>query len=162
MNLTRHHGGFMIALSFATALLLTIVPLPESLRLLRPDWVALTLIFWSLTLPDRVSVTTGFFVGLLLDVLSGTLLGQHALSLSMIAYICARLHQRIRLYPLWQQTLTVLVMLVIHQLVSLWVNNIIDQPSPPPSYWLPSLVGMLLWPFLQRILTAVRINFSVH
>lgn len=162
MSLTRHHGGLVIVLSFAVALLLTIMPLPDNLRLLRPDWVALTLIFWSLTLPDRISVTTGFFVGLLLDVLSGTLLGQHALSLSLIAYICARLHQRIRLYPLWQQTLTVVVMLILQQLITLWISNIIDLPSPPLSYWLPSLTGMLLWPFLQRFLTAVRINFAVQ
>ena len=62
MNLMRHHGGTVIVTSFVVALLLTIVPLPESLRIARPDWVTLTLIFWCLTLPDRISVTSGFMV----------------------------------------------------------------------------------------------------
>ena len=95
MNLTRHHGGTLILLTFAIAMLLTIIPLSDSFRALRPDWVALTLIFWCLALPYRVSVGSGFVAGLLLDVLTGTLLGQHALALSLIAYVCVRLHQRI-------------------------------------------------------------------
>jgi len=66
MTLTRHHGGIIIVLSFAAAMLLTIIPLPDSLRTLRPDWMALTLIFWCLVLPYRVSVGSGFLVGLLL------------------------------------------------------------------------------------------------
>src|SRR5210317_1092712 len=113
MNLTRHNGGLIILLSFAVAMTLTIVPLSDSMRLLRPDLVALTLIFWCLVLPYRVSVGSGFMAGLLLDALTGTLLGEHALSLSLIAYLCVRLHQRIRAYPMWQQSLTVLVLLIM-------------------------------------------------
>ena len=162
MTLTRHHGGIIIVLSFAVALLLTIVPLPDSLRTVRPDWVGLTLIFWCLVLPYRISVGTGFAVGLLLDVLSGTLLGQHALSLSLVAYLCVRLHQRIRVYPMWQQALTVLVLLILHQLLTLWVDSVIGRPSRSLAYWMPSLIGAALWPFLHRVLTGLRINFSVQ
>lgn len=162
MNLTRHHGGFIIVLTFAAALLLTIMPLPDSLRSLRPDWVALALIFWCLALPYRVSVFSGFFAGLLLDVLTGTLLGQHALALSVIAYMCVRLHLRIRVYPMWQQALTVLILLILHQLLTLWVDSLIGRPARPLGYWLPSLIGAALWPFIYHFLTSLRINFSVQ
>lgn len=162
MNLTRHHGGIVILFSFAVAMLLTIVPLPDNLRMLRPDWVALTLIFWSLHLPDRVSVGSGFVAGLFLDVLTGTLLGQHALALSLVAFLSVRLHQRIRVYPTWQQALTVLLLLVLQQLITLWIDSTIGRPPRALSYWLPSLIGMLIWPLFQRILVAVRLNFSVQ
>ena len=162
MNLTRHNGGFIILLSFAVAMTLTIVPLSDSVRLLRPDVIALTLIFWSLVLPYRVSVGSGFMAGLLLDVLTGTLLGEHALSLSLIAYLCVRLHQRIRAYPMWQQSLTVLVLLVMHQLLTLWIDSIIGRPAPGISYWIPSLIGAALWPLIFQFMTSLRINFSVQ
>ena len=162
MTLARHHGGFFIVVSFVAAMLLTIVPLPDSLRTLRPDWVGLTLIFWALVLPYRVSVGSGFLAGLLLDVLNGTLLGEHALSLSVIAYLCVRLHQRIRVYPMWQQALTVMVFLILHQLLILWIDSIIGRPAPALGYWLPSLVGAALWPFIFHLLTSLRINFSVQ
>lgn len=162
MNLTRHHGGTIIVLTFAVAMLLTIIPLSDQLRLLRPDWVALTLIFWSLALPYRVSVGSGFSAGLLLDVLTGTLLGQHALSLSLIAYVCVRLHQRIRIYPMWQQAFTVLILLILHQLFTLWIDSLSGRPARPTSYWMPSLISAALWPLVFHVMTALRINFSVR
>jgi rod shape-determining protein MreD len=162
MNLTRHHGGAIILLTFAAAMLLTIIPLSDNIRALRPDWVALTLIFWCLALPYRINIGSGFIAGLLLDVLTGTLLGQHALALSIVAYICVRLHQRIRIYPMWQQALTVLLLLILHQLLTLWVDSTIGRPARPLSYWLPSLIGAALWPLLSRLMTALRVNFSVQ
>ncbi len=162
MNLTRSHGGIIILITLALAMILTIIPLPDSLVRLRPDWVGLTLIFWCLALPYRVSVGSGFVVGLLLDVLSGTLLGQHALALSLTAYVCVRLHARIRAYPAWQQMLTVLVLLVLHQLVVLWVDRTIGRPGHSFAYWLPSLIGMFLWPLIYRWLDSVRRAFSVQ
>ncbi len=157
----RRHGGLAIVLSFAAALLLTIVPLSDGLRPLRPDWVGLTLIYWSLALPERVSVGSGWLAGLFLDVLTGSLLGQHAFGLSVVAYLCVRLHQRIRLYPLWQQSLTVLMLLALHQLLSLWIERTIGRPSPGWIYWMPSVVGALLWPFVYQFLRGVRRQFSV-
>ena len=162
MNLNRHHGGIFILLSFAAAMLLTIIPLPDSLRPLRPDWITLTLIFWCLVLPYRVSVGSGFVAGLLLDTLNGTLLGEHALSLSLIAYLCVRLHQRIRVYPMWQQSLTVMLFLTLHLLLTLWIDSVIGRPMPSPAYWLPALIGALLWPAIYHLLTSLRINFSIQ
>jgi rod shape-determining protein MreD len=100
--------------------------------------------------------------GLLLDSLSGTLLGEHALALSLIAYLCVRLHQRIRVYPIWQQALTVMTFLLLHQLLTLWIDSIIGRPMPPLEYWLPSLIGAVLWPFIFHLLTLLRVNFSVQ
>ena len=41
----RHHGGGVILFTFIIALLLTVVPLPDWARYLRPDWVGLVLIY---------------------------------------------------------------------------------------------------------------------
>lgn len=162
MNLARPQGGIVILTTFALAMILTIIPLPNSLAGLRPDWIGLTLIFWCLVLPDRVSVGSGFIVGLLLDVLTGTLLGQHALALSLIAYACVRLHARVRAYPAWQQMLTVLVLLTLHQLVILWIDRTIGRPGHSLAYWLPSLIGMFLWPLIYHWLNSLRRTFSVQ
>jgi hypothetical protein len=71
---------------------------------LRPQWVAMTLIFWALALPDRVGVFWAFGSGLVLDVATGTLLGHHALGLSVVVYAGGgAAPQRIRIFPLWQQ-----------------------------------------------------------
>ena len=76
-----------------------------------------------------------------------------------MAYLTVQLHQRIRLYPMWQQSLTVLLLLTLHQLLTLWVDGIIGRPSPGWLYWLPSFIGMALWPFAYRFLRALRRQF---
>ena len=162
MTLVRHHGGGVIVVSFIVALLLTIVPLPEWARYARPDWVGLVLIYWCLALPDRVGVVTGWFVGLLVDLVTGTILGQHALSLTIVAYLTQRLHLRIRLFPLLQQAFTVMVLLILHQLLALWISRIIGRPGVPWYFWTPSLLGMLLWPIIYVLLRNVRYRFHVR
>ncbi len=162
MTLARHHGGGVILLTFVVALLLTIVPLPEWARYARPDWVGLVLIYWCLALPDRVGVITGWFAGLLVDLVTGTILGQHALSLTIVAYLTQRLHQRIRLFPILQQAFTVMILLILHQLLALWISRIIGRPGAPWYFWAPSLLGLLLWPVVFVLLRNMRHVFRVR
>lgn len=161
MTLARHHGGGVIVATFVIALLLTIIPLPDWLRYGRPDWVGLVLIYWCLAVPERVGVITGWFMGLLVDLLTGTLLGQHAMALTIVAFLTLRFHQRVRLFPIWQQALTVLVLLVLHQLLALWVSRFIGRPPPPWYYWAPSLTSMMLWPLVYVTLRSLRRGFRV-
>ena len=162
MTLVRHHGGGVIVFTFIVALLLTIVPLPDWARYARPDWVGLVLIYWCLALPDRVGVITGWFVGLLVDLITGTILGQHALSLTIVAYLAQRLHLRIRLFPLLQQAFTVMILLILHQLLALWISRIIGRPGVPWYFWTPSLLGMMLWPIIYVLLRNMRYRFRVR
>jgi rod shape-determining protein MreD len=151
----------IIALSIIVSLLLTVLPLPEWIRVYRPQWYTLVLIYWTMATPQRVGVGVGWLTGISVDVITGTLLGQHALSLSLIAFITHKMHQRIRLFPLWQQSLTVLVLLLIEKLLQLWVMGAVGQPAPSLLYWAPPLVGMLLWPWLFIILRDLRRRFQV-
>jgi len=156
-----HHSGWVIVMSFIAALMLTIVPMPGWTVTLRPEWVVLVLIYWCMALPQRVGVGTAWFIGLILDVLQGALLGQHALSLSIVAFVTLKLHQRVRIFPLWQQALLILLLTALHQLLMLWVKGISGQASQAWDYWLPSISSMLLWPALFILLRRVRRHFHV-
>jgi rod shape-determining protein MreD len=162
MTLARHHGGGIIVFTFVVALLLTILPLPDWARFLRPDWVGLVLIYWCMAVPDRVGVNTGWFAGLMVDLVTGTLLGQHALSLTVVAYLTLRLHQRIRLFPMLQQAFTIMVLLILHQLIALWISRIIGRHGVPWHFWTPSLLGMMLWPVVYTLLRGMRHQFRVR
>ncbi len=162
MTLVQHQGGLTVGVSFVLALILVVLPLPEWAQPLRPPWPAMVLIYWCIALPDRVGVGVGWTIGILLDVLSGSLLGQHALGLSVVAFLAVKLHQRIRLFPLWQQALTVLVLLLVDRLLTLWVAGATGEPAPPLWYWVPPLVGMLLWPWLFIVLRDIRRRFLVR
>lgn len=158
----KPHGTGIIVLTFIVALLLTVIPVPDWARYIRPDWVGLVLIYWCMALPERIGVTTGWFMGLLVDLLTGSLLGQHALALTVVAFVTLKFHLRLRLVPVWQQSLTVLVLLILHQLLALWISRLIGRPGVPLYFWAPSIIGMMLWPLVHGLLRGMRRSFRVN
>ena len=152
---------WVIAATFVVALIVTVLPMPEPITLWRPVWVVLVLIYWCMAAPDQIGVVTGWTVGLLLDVMTGTLLGQHALGLSVVAYVIHRVHRRVRVLPPWRQGLTIFGLVFLHQALILWSNGIRGLPVMVSAYWIPPLISMLFWPWLFLVLRAVRRRYDV-
>ncbi|HLE93567.1 MAG TPA: rod shape-determining protein MreD [Sulfuricaulis sp.] len=142
--------------TFSVALILTIMPFPVWAEPFRPDWVGLVLIYWCLAIPDRVSVGTGWLLGFLQDVLYGSLLGSNAIGKTLVAFLAVRLHLQLRMFPRWQQAVSVFGLLITNQLLVLWIRGAIGQAPETISYWTPSIVGALLWPWLFIILRDMR------
>ncbi len=157
----KARGGEIIAFSFIGAFALTVFPLPEWLAAARPEWVTLVLIYWCMALPNKIGVGIAWGIGLMLDVLRVGLLGQNALALCIIAYINLKLYQRLRVFPLWQQALTVFVLVSLSQMLTLWVKGITGQPIDLWTFWLPSLSSMIAWPLVFITLRALRRKFRV-
>ena len=156
-----HQGGWVIASTFVFALLLTALPMPESTGIWRPAWVALVLVYWCMAAPERVGVVSGWTAGLFLDVMTGTLLGQHALGLSVVAYVAHRTHRRVRVLPLWRQGITIFALVFLYQALVLWSNGIRGIPVAAPAYWISPLVSTLLWPWIFVVLRVLRRRYAV-
>lgn len=161
MKQTVHRNGWVILLTFVAALVLTMIPLPFWLEVLQPQWVALALIYWCLALPERVGVGAAWLTGLFLDVLRGAVFGQHALAFAVIAYLVVRLHQRIRLFPVWQQAISVLLLVSVCQLFLIWIRGLAGQPNPGWLAWPTVVSSMLAWPVVFVLLRALRRGFKV-
>lgn len=158
----QRRGGWVITATFVVGLMLTMLPLPDWAEPYRPEWITMILIYWCLALPNRIGVGVGWIMGLFLDVVRGAVLGQHALALALTAFLALHLHQRVRLYPVWQQALTVLMLVAFAQMLVLWIKGVIGQSPESWLYWAPSLVSMVLWPWVFLILRDVRRKFQVN
>ena len=162
MALVRHNSGWVILVSFIIAFLLTTIPLPGWLADWRPAWVVMMVIYWCIVLPERVGVAIAWVLGLLLDVYTGTLLGQNALGLSVIAYLTLRLHKQIRIFPPLQQSVLICIYLLLFQFFTLWIRGIIGVPPQHWTFWAPVLSSMLLWPIFFIIMRNIRRKFNVY
>lgn len=160
MTSGRKQGLFIILITFLISLVVTLMPLPDWARPFRPQWYTLVLIYWAMAHPERISVGTGWLLGLIVDAMTGSLPGQHALTLSLVAYIVVKLHTQIRVFPLWQQSVTVMMLLFLEPLIATWAMGITHQPPPPLLYWFTPVIGMLLWPWIYIILRDVRRRFQ--
>lgn len=155
-------GTGLILFSFLAAYVLAILPLPEWASAGRPAWVALVLIYWVIAQPHRVGVVSGWLAGLMLDVLAGNVLGQNALALAVIAYTAYVLHMRIRVFPVWQQCLAVLVLVGIYMLVNLMIMRAVYVAHWNMLYWLPVLVSALMWPWVMIVLDFLQGRYRRH
>ena len=153
---TTRTGYTAIALSFMVTLMLTALPMPAWAALWRPAWVALVLIYWCMAAPRYTGVVMGWVLGLLLDVLAGTLLGQHALALCLVVYITVRFHLQMRQFPLSQLTATVFAQLALYQFILFWINGVAGVHTTAVTYWGPVLSGTIIWPFLFMFFSGMR------
>ncbi|MET1079217.1 MAG: rod shape-determining protein MreD [Pseudomonas sp.] len=159
----RPSHGWVIWLSFALALLLSVAPMPSFMETGRPLWLAMFITYWTLALPHRVGMTTAWLLGLGADVLYGTLLGQNALVLILITFMVLSLQQRLRLFPVWQQSLVLLVVFGLAQLVQLWLHALTgNRPPPTLVFLLPALVSALLWPWVCAGLRTLHKRLNVN
>jgi len=156
MSRTVSSRRLPVIITLVVGLMLSIMPLPDMIAPLRPDWLALLVIFWAMQLPRTWSVGTAWIIGVILDVSYGTLLGQHALALSVIVFITVRFHLLVRVFPLSQLTATVFALLALYQFLLFWINGVASVSAPLLTYWAPVVTGTLIWPFLYMFLSGVR------
>jgi rod shape-determining protein MreD len=144
------------------ALLLMLVPLPEALESCKPYWPALVLLYWSLESGERVTLGLAFAVGLAADLLDGVLLGEQALRLTAMVFIALRFRSRLRFFPMWQQTMAVLALLLNDRILLTIVRVFAGDALPPASWWISPFVGAALWPFLFLLLDDMRMRLRLQ
>jgi len=154
--MVNHQPSYgIIFISFLSALILTIIPLSTANQIYNPQWLILISAYWSIHHPERVGIVTCWFWGLLLDVTLGSHMGIHALSVALVCYMCIILHQRLRMFPIWQQSLFIWLLCALDKLVVLQLSSIFSPIEVQLNYWTSAFVTAMIWPicviFIRRI-----------
>jgi len=153
---------WFISISVLIALVLSIMPLPLGIKALRPDWLALVIIYWTIALPHRVNIGTAWIVGFVLDILLGTILGVHAFALALIVFITASNFQKLRNFSLWQQAALIAVFLVLYHIVIFWLNRFLIGVSFSGDFLYPAITSALFWLWLFPVMRAYRRRFKIR
>jgi rod shape-determining protein MreD len=160
MSRNRNRTWFFAG-SLAFAFLLQLMPLPQSLLPLKPYWVGLVLIYWAIESPEHIGLGFAFLVGIAGDLLIGDLLAEQALRLVIMTFIVLRFRARLRFFPMWQQALAVLALLLNDRIVVIMIRGFAGDPMPSLSFWLSPLVGTVFWPFVFLVLDDLRSRLRV-
>ena len=162
MKKSKANGGNIIFLSFLAAFILSMIPLPQILQAVRPEFVLIVLIYWNIALPNRIGVGIGWIAGLVFDVSSDALLGQHALTFALIAYLAIKLHQRIRVFPVWQQALTIFVLIMFQGTINLWIMGMLGDAPSISVFMLPAISTALFWPVGYFLMRQLRRYYQIN
>lgn len=151
-------SSFFIFFSFSVAFLFSILALPHAVSYLRPEWVAMVVVYWVIKSPTKVGVVVAWSSGLVLDILEGSLLGVNALSLAVVAYLVLTMHQRIKLFPLVQQSFTVFLVVGIHLMIGHFIRNVVGNSVSGMAYLIPALTSAVVWPVLYLFIDKVALK----
>ena len=143
---------WFVVLTLALAVLANTLPASGLVLAFKPDFVALTLLYWCIQAPRYVGVGVSWTMGLMMDVVDATLFGQHALAYAVLAYAAEYFRRRVLRFPLWQQAVQVAVLLAACAALVLVIRWIGGAPLPRWTYAVPPIVGALLWPPLSVVL----------
>jgi len=119
-----------------------------------PDFLAITLVFWTVHQPRRVGILAAFVLGLLLDVHQGSLLGQHALAYAVLSYLAILIHRRLLWFRLSEQSLQVLPLFVVAHALQLLVRWLAGDGWPGWGILGAPFLEALVWPVATFMLLA--------
>ena len=144
----RHTSLVSVYLTLLIALLCQLYPWVGQGIIFRPAFMLVVLLYWLLRAPNLCNVGTAWLAGLLVDLATGSLLGQHALSFTITSYIALTYQRRLVLFNGWQLAGYVLALLIIERIVILLLKVFAGNENPGLQYFWPVVAGLLLWHFM--------------
>lgn len=155
-------GLFPLLLSYVLAMVLMVMPLPAVLEPWRPDWLTLVIIYWLLAIPHRVGFGTVLILGLLADILMGSVFGIYAIALLLIAYPAVRHYQRIRNYSLTQQAIIVGILVLVKRAVVYELEHVLNDAVFHLPYLYPVISSAIIWPWIYLIMRKYRRRYLIR
>ncbi|RQO67057.1 rod shape-determining protein MreD [Aquitalea sp. FJL05] len=150
-----------IFMTLLLAVLVEMIPLPHGSTRWLPDFISLVLLYWLINQPRRVNVGVAFLMGLVADIATAGMLGQHALAYSTTAYLALSRQRQLVMFNLGQQALSVLGLMLCNQSIMVVARMLSGSAFVGWSYFLPPLIGALLWPLLTKLLLLPYRHHSV-
>lgn len=141
--------------SFIAAVLLEWLPWHGWALVVRPDFVALMLLYWCTHKPHRVGIGIAWVLGIVVDVADASLFGQHALAYAVLAFGGLVLNRRVQMFNLVEQSVHVFVLLLlsyaVYAVIHWQVHGLIVW-----EYFIGSLTSALLWAPLTLLVQSLR------
>ncbi|OGT51038.1 MAG: rod shape-determining protein MreD [Gammaproteobacteria bacterium RIFCSPHIGHO2_12_FULL_41_15] len=132
--------------SLLLAYMLMIWPLFRVLQPLRPQWLLVIVLFWIYLRPTFFGVFFACFLGILLDLLSGAVLGVNGLLFSLASYLLLMWLPHFRFCSIRRQSLVIGGIVLAITGFHMWLQALSGQPRLPAIYLLSALTSALVWP----------------
>lgn len=140
-----------LAVAFLLALILTILPMPEILLGTRPMWVLMLILYLQFYMPDCFNLFVLFMLGLILDTLLSTVIGEHTLALSLVSWIASSKARRFYFFSIGQQMILIGFFCFLYQIIILTIDAFLGYHVGFASVIGSTVISVLLWPWIRLI-----------
>jgi rod shape-determining protein MreD len=140
-----------LILAFLVVLALTILPMPEFVNGIRPPWVLLLVLYMQFYIPDYFNVMVLFILGLTLDVLLSTVIGEHAFALTIVTWLASNKARRFYFFSIGQQMALVGLLSFVYELLIFVIDAFLGFKIRIISLLGSVLVSVILWPWVRLV-----------
>ncbi len=152
----------IIVCIFIVAMVLEIAPWPAGMQSFKPAWVVLVLLYWILAIPTKVSIGSAFLLGVVWDLVLGSILGVHALVLSVFAYLIALNYLILRNLSLWMQSLLVILFVFAVRLGIFFIELLLHNANFNSQEIFGAIASGILWPWVFLLLRKIRRQLNLR
>ena len=118
---------------------------------LRPHFTIMLILLWATYYSGSINFIAVWFLGFLLDVLYGTILGVNACLLVLISFAAWKFNERFVSYSYFQQVILVFLVCFFYRVIfGLAIENVLLNILMDSL--LSSSVSAILWPYFQTLL----------
>lgn len=146
---------FALPLLLLASIALQLVALPQAIAPARPLLVAMVIAYWTFISAAGPSIVIVWLVGLVLDVLFNTALGEHALALLLMVWLVHWLRRFMLMVSFWQTALVLAPAWVVYTGAMFWIDGARGVQADTWARWLPVVSSVILWPFLFPVLSTI-------
>ncbi len=145
---------FGVALTLSLCLLLAVWPLPVDVKWLRPAFAFLFVFYWVNRFPFRLGLVFAWVTGVLFDLVTGEVLGQQALALTIVTYLIVIFNSQIKRSTIFGEMLLIFLLMLAYLLLGLWIDAMTGRVVWQLELVLPALATALSWPFFVRLMSS--------
>ena len=151
----------IICITLLIGMILMLLPMPSWAVWLRPNWVLAIMIFWLMTASYRVGIGLAWLVGLFMDLLTGSFIGQQALIFCITAYFVLKFQHWLAHLPVLQQTAMIFLLMFVDLIIDRCMLIVFQHSAVDWLFWLPALTTAVIWPWLSGLLYFYQIKTHV-
>lgn len=140
-----------LLIAFIGALVLSILPMPHLISEFRPPWVLLLVLYIEYFIPGKFHVTTLLLVGLVLDVLLSTVIGEHSFALLLVTWIASTRSRRFQFFSMMQQIVLVGIFCFLYQATISFIDALLAFNYSLSMPIASALLSMFIWPWIRLL-----------
>ncbi|MGV6857473.1 MAG: rod shape-determining protein MreD [bacterium] len=157
MIVDEQKSTIVLLSSLVVAALLTILPLPDTIRHFRPDFMALAVLFWTLN-QAKLKIELAWLYGIFADIATANLLGSYAFGFLLLSYLGSKIARQFTLLSLAQQMLLILFILALYTALLILINGVAGHPIPIKSSTATILTTLMAWPLVWGVGSRLNSN----
>lgn len=161
-RVNKVYSFLFIYVTFFFAFAFSVIPWASDFIAFKPYWVLVVLIYWSHTEMEKILYFTPLVIGLLVDSITNSPLGQHAICFIVITFLTRRLFPATRAAGALVELLTIALLILCYSML----NNFLGIFSYSSigfglAFWFPIVISTLVWWWFKFILDYLQISFNL-